>query len=76
MTGVKNPTNQANHNEKRRYEELRKIGYAPKRAIYIAVGEPYGKSRKSMKKWLRENKDRIVNGEIAFLDDESATEAE
>jgi hypothetical protein len=57
MTDLNNAANdQPNHNQKRRYEELRKIGYSPKRALYIAAGSPYGKNRKSMKKWLRENR--------------------
>jgi len=58
MTDVKKPTNDQHDHNERRFEELRKIGYSPKRALYIAAGSPYGKNRKCMKKWLRENKQK------------------
>jgi hypothetical protein len=61
MPDVKKPTHdQPNHNEKRRFEEQRKLGYSLKRALYIAAGSPYGRNRKSMKKWLRENKEKVL----------------
>jgi len=40
------------------YEELKKHGYAPNRARYIAEGSPYGNNRKSMKRWLLEQKNQ------------------
>jgi len=57
MTDVKEPTDDGlNNREQSRFEELRRLGYSPKRAIYMAVGSPYGKNRKAMKRWDRENK--------------------
>lgn len=32
---------------------------SPKRAAYIEAGEPYGKNRKSMKRWLRDVKSGV-----------------
>jgi hypothetical protein len=38
------------------YETLKRLGYAPKRAEYMAYGSPYGNNRKAMKRWLMEQK--------------------
>jgi len=38
------------------YETLKGLGYAPKRAEYMANGSPYGNNRKAMKRWHMEQK--------------------
>lgn len=68
MIDVKEPAEgESNSHEQRRFEELRRLGYSPKRALYIAMGSPYGKNRKAMKRWLRENGRKAFDGRSFVL---------
>jgi hypothetical protein len=40
----------------------RTFSVTPKRAAYMLAGEPYGRNRKGLKRWLREQKGHCPRG--------------